>query len=146
MGDRALLIQDPDGNTLRFTTPRKREPEEIIALYAQGPTRLQEALAGVFEEELDRKRAEGEWTIRQLVHHIVDGDDLWMHVVKAALARSGCQYRHDWYTPDNACAETLDYAGRAIEPALLLFHANHEHVLQMIRHFPDALSRFVLFA
>ncbi|GCE09131.1 DinB family protein [Dictyobacter aurantiacus] len=146
LGDRALLIRDPDGNTLRFTTPRQWAPEEIVALYAQGPARLQQALADISEQELDKKRSEGEWTIRQLVHHIVDGDDLWMHAVKAALARSGSQYRHDWYTPDNTCAETLDYAGRTIEPALLLFQANHEHILQLVQHLPDALSRFLLFA
>ena len=69
-----------------------------------------------------------------------------MHAVKAALTRSGCHYRHDWYTTDNASAELLDYAGRAIEPALLLFQANHEHILQLVRHLPGALDRFVLFA
>ncbi|GLV54312.1 hypothetical protein KDH_11600 [Dictyobacter sp. S3.2.2.5] len=146
LGDRALLIQDPDGNTLRFTTPRQWTPEEIAALYAQGPTRLQQALADITEQELDKKRTDGEWSIRQLVHHIVDGDDLWIHAIKAALARSGSQYRHDWYTPDNACAEMLDYAGRTIEPALLLFQAHHEHILQLVQHLPDALSRFLLFA
>jgi DinB superfamily len=120
--------------------------EETIEAYAQGPQRLQEALIDLTEQDLELACAPGEWTIRQLVHHIVDGDDLWIHAAKAALENSGCQYRHDWYTPDNAAAETLDYAGRAIEPALLLFQANHEHILQLVRHLPDALSRFMFFA
>lgn len=146
LGDRALIVQDPDGTSLRFTQSRQRSPEEIIELYAQGPRRLQEALAGVSAHDLERAKAAGEWTIRQLVHHIADGDDLWGSAIKAALANSGSQYRHDWYTTNNACAETLDYAGREIEPALHLFRANHEHILQLLRHLPGALERYVLFA
>ena len=146
LDDRALIVKDPDGNVLRFSVPRQRSPEEIVELYAQGPQRLQKALAGVSEQDLELAKAPGEWTIRQLVHHIADGDDLWMGAVKAALVKSGCQYRHDWYTPDNASAAILDYAGRSIEPALLLFRANDEHILQLVRHLPGALERYVLFA
>jgi catechol 2,3-dioxygenase-like lactoylglutathione lyase family enzyme len=145
LDDRALLVKDPDGNVLRFSEPRQRSPEEIIELYAQGPQRLQKALAGISEQYLELSKAPGEWTIRQLVHHIADGDDLWMSAVKAALVSSGTQYRHDWYTPDNASADILDYAGRAIKPALLLFRANHEHILQLVRHLPGALERYVMF-
>jgi hypothetical protein len=143
LGARLLVVQDGEGNTLVFTP---HSAEEIIELYAQGPQRLQEALSGVSEQDLDLAKAPGEWTMRQIVHHIADGDDLWMHAVKAALVHSGCHYRHDWYTPDNISSEVLDYAGRALEPALLLFHANHEHILQLVSRLPNALKRFVLFA
>jgi uncharacterized damage-inducible protein DinB len=146
LGDRALIVQDINGYILFFTPLPQHSPEKIIELYAQGPQRLQEALAGITEQDLALANDPGEWSIRQLVHHIADGDDLWMHAVKAALARPGCHYRHDWYTTDNASAELLDYAGRAIEPALLLFQANHEHILQLLRHLPGALDRFILFA
>lgn len=146
LDDPALLVLDPDGHALLFIVPRQRSHEEIIELYAQGPQRLREALAGLNEQDLELAKAPGEWSIRQLVHHISDGDDLWMRAVKAALARPGCQYSHDWYTTDNASAELLDYAGRAIEPALLLYNANHEHILQLVRHLPDALERYVMFA
>ncbi|EFH84352.1 DinB family protein [Ktedonobacter racemifer] len=145
LDDPALLVLDPDGHSLLFIVPRQRSPEEIIELYAQGPQRLKEALAGLAEQDLELAKAPGEWSLRQLVHHISDGDDLWMRVVKAALTRPGCQYSHDWYTTDNASAELLDYVGRAIEPALLLYNANHEHILQLVRHLPDALECYVMF-
>lgn len=142
-GEHVLVVKDRDENILLFTI---RSAERVFEIYAQGPARLQEVLADLSEQDLELTRAPGEWTIRQLVHHIVDGDDLWMHAVKAALARSGCHYRHDWYTPDNHSAQTLDYAGRGIEPALALFQANHEHILQLARHLPGASERFILFA
>jgi len=146
LGDPALMVRDPNGYMLRFVTPRQRTPEEIMALYAHGPQTLEEALTNLTPSDLDLVQETGEWTIRQLVHHIVDGDDLWVHAAKAALANSGCQYRHDWYTFDNASAVTLDYAGRAIEPALMLFQANHAHMLQLLGHLPDAMERSIIFA
>jgi catechol 2,3-dioxygenase-like lactoylglutathione lyase family enzyme len=145
-GDPALEAQDPDGYTLRFTVPRQRSPEELLALYGQGVEALDEALAGLTDAELDLAKAPGEWTIRQIVHHIADGDDLWAMAIKAALTSDGCEYRHSWYSPDNVCAETLDYAGRSVAPALALLRANRAHLLQLVRHLPGAWERSILFA
>jgi hypothetical protein len=114
-------------------------------LYARGPAELDTALAGLSEQELDLTQTDGEWSIRQLVHHIADGADLWKMPLKAALANPGSLYRHDWYTPDNAWAASLDYAGRAIEPALVLFRANRAHVLQLVRHMPNAWEQSIRF-
>lgn len=125
---------------------QQRSPEEWLARFARGVDELDAALAGLSEQELDLTPGAGEWSIRQIVHHIADGDDLWIMALKAALANSGCLYRHDWYTPDNAWAVSLDYAGRAIEPAIALFRANRAHVVQLVQHSPGAWERSILFA
>lgn len=143
--DRELHLQAPDGYTVVFRTPVRLTPDETLALYAAGLDVLDEALSGLAEPDLDLAGTPDGWTIRQIVHHIADGDDLWSMCLKAALAAPGCSYEHDWYSTDNACAKTLDYAGRAIEPAVALFQANRRHVVQLVRHLPDAWDRFVLF-
>jgi len=145
-GDPALLAHDPDSYTILFSVPRRRSPEEVLDLFARGVEEIDAVLAGLSDQELDLKRQPEEWSIRQIVHHIADGDDLWTMALKAALANSGCLYRHDWYTPDNVCAETLDYAGRAIEPAVALFRANRAHVLQLVRQMSNAWERSIRFA
>jgi catechol 2,3-dioxygenase-like lactoylglutathione lyase family enzyme len=145
-GEPALEVQDPDGFLLRFTVPRQRSPEELLECYARGVEALDAALAGLSEAELDLAKAPGEWTIRQIVHHIADADDLWTMAIKAALTSDGCEYRHSWYSPDNVCAQTLDYAGRAIKPALALLRANRAHLLQLVRHLPGAWERSIWFA
>ena len=50
---------------------------EILELFKQGPSILENALAGLSDSELDYTPSNGGWTIRQIVHHISDGDDLW---------------------------------------------------------------------
>jgi len=47
---------------------------ELIEHYRTGMADLDDALAGITEEELDRPEADGEWTARQVVHHLADGE------------------------------------------------------------------------
>ncbi|GLV53628.1 hypothetical protein KDH_04800 [Dictyobacter sp. S3.2.2.5] len=122
------------------------DTQELLAQYERGPRELDTLLAEHPNADLDVARAPGEWTIRQIVHHISDGDDLWAMGIKAALAASGTYYTHDWYTTDNACFIPLDYAGRSIEPALALFRATRAHIAQLLRHLPpDAWERYIKF-
>ena len=51
-------------------------PEAILTAFAAGPEDLDRALAGLSESDLDLARGPEKWTIRQIVHHIVDGDHM----------------------------------------------------------------------
>ena len=51
--------------------------DSVIARYIEGPKLLERALAGLTEADLDTAPAKGGWSIRQIVHHLADGDDLW---------------------------------------------------------------------
>jgi hypothetical protein len=46
----------------------------MIERYRTGMADLEDALAGVSEEELDQPQPDGEWTVRQIVHHLADGE------------------------------------------------------------------------
>ncbi|MEO8207691.1 MAG: DinB family protein [Chloroflexota bacterium] len=47
---------------------------EMIERYRTGMADLDDALAGISDEELDRAQPDGEWTARQVVHHLADGE------------------------------------------------------------------------
>jgi hypothetical protein len=51
--------------------------KSVLAQYAQGPTLLEQALSGLTDTDLDLTLSEDSWSIRQIVHHIADGDDIW---------------------------------------------------------------------
>ena len=51
--------------------------DSLITQYTDCLAELRAALAELAESDLDLALPEGGWTIRQIVHHIVDGDDLW---------------------------------------------------------------------
>lgn len=46
----------------------------LLARYRTGVADLEDALAGITEAELDRPQPSGEWTAREIVHHLADGE------------------------------------------------------------------------
>ena len=130
-------------------TPEKpQEREAALAEYAAGPARLAAALEGLDDRQLDLASpgsAAGDWTIRQLAHHIVDGDDLWKTPIKIALGQPAVCFSLEWYwsRPQDEWAGCWDYAGRPLAPSLALFRANREHIVQLLEHVPEAWERVV---
>lgn len=108
--------------------------EEMLALYAAGPDNLEAVLAGLSEPNLDLSIAPREWTIRQTVHHVADGEDIWSTAIKVALGAPGATFDFGWYLGNDEWADALDYAGRAVEPALALLRAKRAHVGQLLEH------------
>ncbi|NIR49499.1 DinB family protein [candidate division KSB1 bacterium] len=123
----------------------KMTQDEILEKYEMAPVRLAELLAALPESALDLAREKNKWTIREIVHHIVDSDSMVTSIIMAGLGNSGCTYDQRWYPTDNSWAKTLAYGQRLIEPALALFHANHRLVEQLICVLPDSWERFVIF-
>jgi hypothetical protein len=127
--------------------PADHTPEEWLRLYASAPDALEAAVAGLAEPELDLVGAPGAWSIRHVVHHVADGDDLWSLPLKVALATPGrtCALGFHLGMVDNEeWAAGLAYAGRPIGPSLALFRANRAHFAELIRHLPDPWARHVM--
>jgi catechol 2,3-dioxygenase-like lactoylglutathione lyase family enzyme len=141
-GDPALEIADPDGYIISYQAPLARAPEEMLARYARGPDDVEAALAGLSDTDLDLKRAPGEWTIRQIVHHLVDGDTLQLLPrAKMALTEPGRSVATDAWDQD-VWATTL-YARLPIAPALALLRATRRYVVQLVGLYPDTWERSV---
>ncbi len=121
-------------------------PEEILARYSGGPAWLEVAIAGLDKAQLDTALDDTGWTIRQIVHHVVDGDDIWKTFVKLALGNSEAVFTLQWYwsLPQTVWAERWAYADRELEPSLALFAANRRHVVQLVEAIPDASERAVV--
>jgi hypothetical protein len=127
-------------------TEQTHDSDVILARYADGPAQLQAALADLSETALDAAPDTGDWTIRQIVHHIVDGDDIWKTFIKIALGNSEATFDLQWYwdIPQTVWAESWAYARREIEPSLALFHANRRHIVQLVQEIPKAWDRSLI--
>ncbi len=118
------------------------ESQELIKQYADGVIHLREALAGLSETELNTALDDDHWTIRQIVHHVADGDDLWKTGIKSAFG-SNEPFNMKWYwdiSQDN-WVELWHYATREVEPSLTLLEANREHIIQLLTVIPNALEQ-----
>jgi len=120
--------------------------EAIIARYADGPNQLETAIAGLSERDLDIAESDGAWTIRQIVHHVADGDDIWKGFIKRAIGNPGGKFDLQWYwaMPQGEWAKSWAYASREIGPSLALFRAGRGHIVQLLEQMPEAWERSLL--
>ena len=126
-------------------TEPTQDPLATLACYADGPVQLEAALTGLTEADLDVGPTEGGWTIRQIVHHIADGDDLWGACIKMALgSQTGFSLQWYWAKSQDEWARTWHYADRAIDPSLALFRANRAHIVQLVEAVPNAWSCYMV--
>ena len=120
---------------------------EVLELFKQGPGILENTLAGLSDVELDYVPSNGGWTIRQIVHHLVDGDDLWKIYIKMALGNEQAEFTLQWYLalPQIEWAKRWSYENRSIDASLALLRANRDHILQLLEFAPDGWSKSARF-
>jgi len=121
--------------------------KEILELFKQGPSILENALTGLSDIELDYIPMNGGWSIRQIVHHLVDGDDLWKIYIKIALGNEQAEFTLKWYQalPQTEWATRWSYEKRSIDVSLALFKAIRDHILQLIEYAHDGWTKSAKF-
>ena len=123
------------------------DQDKILELFKQGPAILEKALTGLSDSELDYTPSNGGWTIRQIVHHIADGDDLWKTGIKIALGNEQSEFTLKWYSalPQTEWANRWAYENRSVDASLALLRASRNHILQLLEYVPDGWTRSVQF-
>ena len=121
--------------------------EAIIKQYADGPSLLDSTLTGLSETDLDLALSADSWSIRQIVHHIVDGDDLWKTCIKIALGNSEALFSLQWLTirTQMEWSECWAYSRRGLESSLALYRANRRHIVDLLEHIPNACEKTIRF-
>ncbi len=130
---RKLIIKDPSGYTLVFVQTVQQSPEETRALYARGGDILEETLAGLSETQLDLSRAPDQWTIRQIVHHLAEGESLFLMIIKTAIALPGRTLVRPPYDQEH-WVDVLKFSERPVEPSLTLVKAIRRQVSQLLEY------------
>ncbi|MGA9117780.1 MAG: DinB family protein, partial [Bacteroidota bacterium] len=108
--------------------------EAAISRFREGPLLLEHAVAGLRDAELDATPPGGGWSVRQIVHHIADGDDIWKLCIKMAIGNEQAEFALGWYwsLPQEIWADRWAYCRRPVGPSLSLLKVNREHVLQLL--------------
>lgn len=124
-----------------------KNQKEILDFFNQGLSLLEENLCGLTENELNYIPSNGGWTIRQIVHHIADGDDLWKTAIKMALGNEEAEFCLNWYQTLSQIewGKKWNYEKRSITKSLNLFKANREHIKELLEYAPNSWKRKIKF-
>jgi uncharacterized damage-inducible protein DinB len=108
--------------------------QEILEAYARGPEILSQAIDEIPEEFLDQSLDENNWSIREIIHHIVEGDDIFVPFIKQALGGLGGHFQMGWYFEQSQIdwGKCWGFETRRIETALALYRANRAHTCEVL--------------
>jgi DinB superfamily len=113
----------------------KTEREHLIQQYADGPARLEAALAQVPAEARQWRPAPGEWSAHEVVCHCADSETN----AAARIRYLVCEPEPVVLSYDESVwAVTLDYHGHPLEPALATVRAVRAHTTALVRRLPEA--------
>jgi len=111
------------------------EREALFARYAEGPARLEAALATVPPEAVQWRPAPGEWSAHEVICHCADSESSGSLRIRFLVAeRDPVIMGYDQET----WAVALDYHRQALGPALAVVRAVRENTLPLLRRLPDA--------
>jgi DinB family protein len=107
------------------------ERAELIARYRDGYRVVMEAFDGISEDELDRA-ADGEWTPREIAHHLADAEMIGAERIRRLLSEPDAQIQgYD----EKAFAHLA--MRRPIEPSLTAIQGARESTVQILERMTD---------
>jgi hypothetical protein len=120
--------------------------DQILTRYAAGPDRVTSAINGLDDTQLDLTLSADSWSIRQLIHHITDGDYLWKEFLLRAAGEPEREFSLEWYwcLPQDEWVKRWSYAERDVSHSLALLIANRQHTLALLRQVPWLWERCLL--
>lgn len=108
--------------------------DDVIQRYANGGPLLVYATVEIPEGKADEKIGPGDWTLRQLISHLVDSDLNGAERMKRVIAEENpTLMAYD----ENAWARRLDYDHASIEEAVAIFTANRRWMTRVLKTLTD---------
>ena len=106
---------------------------KLIDDYLAGPPTLRQAVAGMTHEQLVARPVRGKWSTLEVVCHLVDSDQAWIHRMKRVIAEDRpLLIGYD----ESRFAAALAYQERDLEEELAIFEQSRRQMSRILRTLP----------
>ncbi|MFD0717086.1 DinB family protein [Paenibacillus sp. GCM10027626] len=122
---------------------RSADDQELIETYKSAPSELMKTITGLSDSDMDKTRAPGKWSIREIVHHIIDCDMNYFQINRYALADTGATYLFNEFN-GNVWNSKMGYKNRSIELEMKLFTMMREYIAYLCTSLPNSLDRVLI--
>jgi len=106
---------------------------QLIDAYLAGSQTLRQAVAGMSREQLVSRPVAGKWSTLEVVCHLVDSDQAWIHRMKRVIAED--RPLHIGYD-ERRFAAALAYQERELEEELAIFEQSRRQMARILRGLP----------
>jgi hypothetical protein len=107
----------------------------LLRRYREGPDRIDEAVRGLSDAELDYRPRDGGWSAREVVHHTADSETTSAIRLRKLLAEEHAQIQgYD----EMEFSRRLHYRERPIAPSLAAVRAARETTVSILDRLRDA--------
>lgn len=107
--------------------------DQALREYARVVPLLRRAVAGLSAEQMQQRPGPGDWSIHEVVIHILDSDIVsWDRMKRIATMERPSLIRYD----ETASAKTLFYHDQRIDDALILFEIGRRQMLRILERLP----------
>jgi len=106
---------------------------------------LDTVLARVPDEGWDWVEKDGEWSIRQVVHHLAEDCNVYAFIIERGLATPGCKVFFGEFPGNMEWSSLLAWNERPVENARELMHAHRKYLAELVGHFPERWENTVNF-
>ena len=112
---------------------------EMINDYLAGVETLKKSVAGMSREQLLARPVPGKWSTLEVVCHMVDSDQAWIHRLKRVISEERpLLIGYD----ETRFAVSLAYHQRDLEEELAIFELSRQQMARILRTLPaEALAR-----
>jgi len=120
-----------------------RSEHELLDEYLKLPERLEALIAGLEEKDLDLRLGH-EWSIREYVCHLVEGELLWQINLRMIIGLNGEKFPFSWY-PQHSQVEWSEYwayGSRSISILLDQYRADTRYLVDTLKNLPDVWEHF----
>lgn len=110
------------------------EREALIAQIRDFPQQLEQKIATLSDAQLDQQCGEGEWTVRQVVHHLADAHFNGYIRMKLILT----EHKPILKPYDQEAWALLGDMGLSIQPSLSILRGLHERWSRLLEGLPES--------
>ena len=97
------------------------------------------------KEGLDWAEKPGEWSIREVLHHLAEDCNVYAFIIEQALATPGCKVFFGEFPGNQVWGKQLAWHERPIDIALEMVHVHRKFLAELVGHFPDRWENTVNF-
>lgn len=117
----------------------------LVQDFLDALVRFDAALDRIPADGLDWAENEGEWTVREVVHHVAEDCNVYTFIIERALATPGCNVVFGEFPGNQPWGKALAWHTRPIEPAHDLMHAHRSYLADLLTSLPDLWENTVHF-